>query len=192
MGSIEEQDILRKFRTEPELAFKLLMNSYSQQVVLFCRRAARSQMDAEDLAQEVFIRVWKGLSRFRGDSSLTTWIYRIAWNVCASHLDKQGRAFLTTSYTEQDSEDERAFVPETAVQDERRDGFENRQFIKTLFAGLPASHRLLLTLYYLQEQSYDEISTITGMPMGTVKATLHRAKAGMRKAALKEMELMAS
>ncbi len=187
MGEFSEKEFLRNYRLKPNLAFRQLMDEYRDKMYLFCRRATRQKMDAEDLAQEVFVRVWKGLRKFRGDSSLTTWMYRIAWNVCASHLDKQGRTLDMSEYSETDSDDgDEVGMVHVGEDDAEVVQFEKKQYLEVLFNNLPSAHRLVLTLYYLEEQSYDEITAITGMPMGTVKATLHRAKANLRKAALEE------
>ena len=163
------------------------MDQFRDKVYVTCVRATSRREDAEDLTQEVFVRVWKGLSGFKHESSLNTWVYHIAWNVCASYLQKKGRAPLTASYSEESDEDEPTFV-QLSLDDKNVDQFEKREFLDRLFQKLPENHKLVLTLYYYQEQTYAEISTITGMPIGTVKATIHRAKAGLRQAAIVEME----
>ena len=189
MEQFEDRRFLREYSRHPERAFSILMKEFRDRVFIFCRRASSTDMDAEDLAQEVFIRVWKGLTKFRGDSSLTTWIYRIAWNVCASHLGKKGRVPDMMSYTENEEDDDQSVSIRIGTDNQDVYNFENRQLISTLFNSITATHRLVLTLYYLQELSYEEISTITELPMGTVKATLHRAKTSLRKAALSEMKV---
>ena len=165
------------------------MDEYRDRVFTFCLRAASRREDAEDLAQEVFIRTWRGLEKFRGESGLTTWIYRIAWNVCASYLDKKGRSIEIASY-EENIDDERD-VPNYSgsVEDEGYKALEDRQHLQVLFDRIPEAHKLILTMYYLQEMTYEEISLATGRPMGSVKATLHRAKASMREAAIAEMRV---
>ena len=183
VNHFNEKVFLKLYKTHPEKAFKMLMDEFRDMVFLFVRRVAKTDMDAEDAAQEVFIRTWKGLASFRGDSSLTTWIYRIAWNVSASYLGKVGRSMEMVTYSENDSDNEGQITFSVAKSDAGFSHFESRQFLESLFYQIPASHRLVLTLYYLQELSYNEISDITGWPMGTVKATLHRAKAKMRQVA---------
>ena len=187
MTQLDENAFLRLYKVKPDRAFQMLMDAFRDRVYLFCLRAASNRNDAQDLAQETFIRVWKGLDSFRGDSSLATWIYRIAWNVCASHLQRKSGAPELVGYEEHPDEDE-SLRPVISAEDTGFRDVENRQFLETIFQKIPASHKLVLTLYYLQEQTYEEISAVTGWPIGSVKATLHRAKARLREAALTEMK----
>src|SRR4030042_4165093 len=129
---LNEQTFLKDYSVKPESAFRQLMDCYRDRMFLFCLRSTPDKAEAEDLTQEVFIRIWKGLSRFRGESKLSTWIYRIAWNVCASHLEKKGNTREMTPYLEQDEDDNepRLVIPD---EDNRTDRFEKRQFIEILF-----------------------------------------------------------
>lgn len=186
MDTFDQKEFLQEYESNPQHAFRLLMDAYRNQVYTFCLRAASRREDAEDLTQEVFIRTWKGLEKFRGESSLTTWIYRIAWNVCASMLDKKGRALKIYSLDKKsDEEDEEPYEIET--EDIRFKSVEDRQFLEIVFDRIPEAHKMILTMYYLQEMTYQEISEAADLPMGSVKATLHRAKASMRRAALTEL-----
>lgn len=185
-NAFDDKTFLHNWRNHPDIAFRQLMDAYRDRVFLLCRRVCKSDFDAEDLAQEVFIRIWKGISRFKGESSLTTWIYRIAWNVCATFLADKGKNLNIASYQEIEDDDDMSAV-HVGKPDAEMSGFESRQFVEKLFEQLPENYRLLLTLYYLQELSYEEITTVTGLPMGTVKGTLHRAKTRLREAAVKEL-----
>lgn len=189
MSSFDEAAFLREWPIRPERAFRQLMDAFRDRVFVFCLRVAPGRAEAEDLAQEVFIRAWKGLERFRGESSLSTWIYHIAWNVCASYIERKGHAEEMTPFTEEEAEG-RETPLQLSTDDPGFKQFENRQFLESLFSSLPAAQRLALTLYYLQEQSYEEIADVTGWPLGTVKATLHRAKERMKRLALEEMRLV--
>lgn len=160
----------------------MLMAAFRDRVFTLCRRVSPGPAEAEDLAQESFIRIWRGLAGFRGDSSLSTWIYHIVWNVCATAIERKGRSSDLTPYREEDGDDGEIYYS-ACTDDEEYKKFEDRQYIETIFSKLTPSHRLVLTLYYLEEQSYEEISAVTGWPMGTVKATLHRAKEKMRSSA---------
>ncbi len=165
------------------------MDHFRDRVFLMCLRVAPGHAEAEDLAQESFIRVWRGLESFRGDSALSTWIYHIVWNVCASYLEKKGRASDFIPYREEDEEDDGFFSYSAPIDDQAFKNFENRQFITALLARLAPAQQMILTLYYLEEQSYQEIADVVGWPMGTVKANLHRAKERLRALAFKEQGL---
>jgi len=181
----DEASFLREYRQRPELAFRMLMASFRDRVFMLCLRVVPGPAEAEDLAQEAFLRIWRGLSTFRGESSLSTWIYHIVWNVCASHLERKGRKLDTTPYSEEDGDDGEIHYS-AAIDDEAFKRFEDQQYIGKLFEKLTTSHRMVLTLFYLEEQTYEEITAVTGWPMGTVKATLHRAKERMRQMAFEE------
>ena len=91
-----------------------------------------------------------------------------------------------TPYEEGDKDDDNPVYARIGKEDQFISGFEQRQYLEVLFESLPSSHKQVLTLYYLQGQNYQEIADITGLKMGTVKATIHRAKANLRDAALAE------
>src|SRR3989304_2346193 len=126
------------------------MDSFRDRVFMMCLRVAPGQAEAEDLAQESFIRVWRGLESFRGDSSLSTWIYHIVWNVCASYLEKKGQASDVVPYREDDDEDG-SFSYTAPSDDNAFKQLENRQYITALFAWLPPAQQMILTLFYLEE-----------------------------------------
>jgi RNA polymerase sigma factor (sigma-70 family) len=191
MNGFDEAAFLQDYAKHPDKAFRQLMDGFRDRVFLFCLRVAPGRSEAEDLAQETFIRIWKGLPRFRSESSLSTWIYHIAWNVCASFLERKGHSDEFTPITEEEVEGKEMHFNVSHI-DSGIKQFENQQFISTIFKSLPAGQRLTLTLYYLQEQSYEEIAKVTGWPLGTVKATLHRAKEKMRQLAYEELRMTES
>ncbi len=186
MATFDEGNFLTDFRLRPETAFRTLMDYFRDRVFLMCLRVSPGHAEAEDLAQESFIRIWRGLQSFRGDSSLSTWIYHIVWNVCASYLEKKGRASDFVPYREDDDDEQGLFSYSAPSIDNAFKHFESSQYIATLLAQLPPAQQMILTLYYLEEQSYQEIADVVGWPMGTVKANLHRAKERLRAIALKE------
>jgi len=176
---------LEAYREAPEDAFQQLMNEFKERVYLFCHRACYSPEDAQDLAQEVFIRAWKGLPRFRGHSSISTWLYRIAWNVCAGYLERKKRSVELVPIKEDCDEPAAGDGISLTFKDPQAERLENAEFVRGVLRSLPAAQQLVLTLYYVEEQSYEEMASVTGWPMGTVKATLHRGRNSLRALALK-------
>jgi RNA polymerase sigma-70 factor, ECF subfamily len=126
--------------------------------------------DAEEVAQEVFVRVFRGLANFRGDSQLSTWIYRLTVNAALSHLARRGRR--------QEVSDEN--IPEQAAtpEPERDPGLQAR--IEAAMAELPAGYRAILVLHDVEGLSHEECATILECRVGTCKSQLHKARARMR------------
>lgn len=150
-------------------AFELIVGAYQHKVFRLAVAMLGDPARAEEAAQEVFLRAWKSLSGFRGQASVSTWIYAIARNTCLSMAksDQQHRTLPI----------EEPAVRQTAESREalawgRREGPD----IRSLMEELPENYRQVLALFYMQEKSYEEVSQILGLPMGTVKTYLHRAR----------------
>ena len=156
-------------RKRYEDAFDMLLPEYQNKVFRLAYAMLGNEASAEDMAQEVFIRVWKALPGFRGESSVSTWIYAITRNVCLTAL-KSGGARKEVSMEEpgiaRDAE-------ERGVPAERpAGGIDVLRFL----GCLPEKHQQVLRLYYMEDKSYDEVAQLLDWPMGTVKTYLHRAR----------------
>jgi RNA polymerase sigma-70 factor (ECF subfamily) len=136
---------------------------------------------AEDVAQDVFLRVYRGLPYFRGESRLSTWIYRIVANVC---LQEQPRRPAPASLDDDRARTSRSGVP---VVDRRFSDLELRDRLEKAIARLPANYRLLIAGHYLHGVQYEELAEALQLPLGTVKTQLYRAKQQLRR--LLETEL---
>jgi RNA polymerase sigma-70 factor (ECF subfamily) len=135
---------------------------------------------AEDLAQEVFLRVHRGLPYFRGEARLTTWIYRITANVCAQEHGRPAAVSL---------DDVQAPIPAAAAGrvDRQFGDLELRDRLEKAIARLPANYRLVIAAHYLEGMRYEDLAESLQVPLGTVKTQLHRAKQQLRR--LLETEL---
>ncbi len=163
-------------RGEPE-AYKKLYAEHVRRI----GRIAKSYLgvdDVEDVIQEVFIKVYKNIKKFRGDSSLSTWIYRITVNVCKDMLAKKHRKKeILTSFGLED-DDEKTFsepVEETKPSDEFLKEVSAEEIQKAI-NSLSEEDRLLITLREIEEMSYSDIADVVGKPIGTVKSKLHYAR----------------
>jgi RNA polymerase sigma-70 factor (ECF subfamily) len=126
--------------------------------------------EAEDMTQEAFVRAWRGLSGFRGQAQFKTWLYRIVHNLCLNRLPGLQRELLQAEPLEE-------VLPSSAPSmPSRFEAQERMAFLHEELDRLPEKYRLVLTLRYLQHLSYDEISTAIGVPIGTVKTHIHRAR----------------
>jgi RNA polymerase sigma-70 factor (ECF subfamily) len=138
--------------------------------------------DSEDLFQEVFLQVFKGLKRFRADARLSTWIGSITHHVCVDYLRKKKKESDIKSY---DTNDELAIniIPDMNWKQADRDDLN--RVILIAIGKLPSAYRTAITLYHLDECSYREIAEITGMPDGTIKSYISRGRNLLREVLIK-------
>jgi RNA polymerase sigma-70 factor (ECF subfamily) len=152
-------------------AFTFLVNRHQKLVLHITSRLIQRQEEIEDICQEVFLKVYQNLGKYRNECKLSTWIATIAYNTSITHLRK------TKKLKEVNSDDNAALKH---IHDPISNDFEREdlhRFIHQQIALLPVNYRTVLTLYHLEEFSYEEVGQITGMPEGTVKNYLFRAKA---------------
>lgn len=189
MNIQQEEDLVRRLQERDERAFVACVRVFQDKVYGLVFRMLGSAQDAEDVAQEVFVTVFKSIDNFRGDSRLGTWIYRIAINHCKNRIKYlRRRAHRATS--ELDEQAEHALfhaTPGGAAQhstlgqaearpDEALEGVQLETIVQRAIEMLDEEQRSLLILRDVEELSYDEIVEITGLPEGTVKSRLHRAR----------------
>ena len=152
-----------------------ILRAYRRKVFGLAYSFVRDREMAEDVAQEVFIKVWRSLSAFDARASLSTWIYTIARNTSLSALRDRRRSgkLEDTSAAEVELASESGAVELAA---------ENASLLR-LIERLPDKQRRVILLFYMQEQSHEEVATMLAMPVGTVKTLLHRARASLAAAA---------
>jgi RNA polymerase sigma-70 factor (ECF subfamily) len=167
-----EKDTIERILDGDLSSFKVLVRQHERLVIGMVRRIIKDQNDVEDLCQEVFIKVFKNLHSFKYQSKLSTWIGQIAFTTAFNHVKKiSGKKHVAVDldafeHTYQTSDDPESLLIQKSTS----------AFIQGEVAKLPLPYRTVLTLYHLQELSYSEISEITGMPDGTVKSYLFRAR----------------
>jgi RNA polymerase sigma-70 factor (ECF subfamily) len=130
--------------------------------------------DAEEAVQDVFMRVYSSLKDFRGDSSLSTWIWRITANVCLTRRKKRDPAGVSLDDSGIDPPDGR--VEDSSRQEKSVYASERRKILDACIALLPPNESAVVTLFYFEELSYEEISDILRLPVGTVSTALHRGR----------------
>jgi RNA polymerase sigma-70 factor (ECF subfamily) len=172
MQPVNEQELVERCRRGDEGAFQELVNRYQDLVFALIARTVTDRPRAEDLAQDVFLRIHRGLPYFRGEARLSTWIYRIVANVCVQ--ERQGRTPATESL---DGEGARTA---TAARDRQFSDLELRDRIEKAIARLPPNYRLLVAGHYLEGVQYEDLAEALRLPLGTVKTQLHRAKRQLR------------
>ena len=179
MEAINERELVERCRRGDEGAFQELVDRYKDLVFALIARTVQDRSRAEDLAQDVFLRVHRGLPYFRGEARLSTWIYRIVANVCVHDLGRAPTLSL---------DDERTRARMTPSASDRQFGdLELRDRLEKAIARLPANYRLLIAAHYLEGVQYEDLASALDLPLGTVKTQLHRAKQQLRR--LLETEL---
>ncbi|MFH1373933.1 MAG: sigma-70 family RNA polymerase sigma factor [bacterium] len=155
-------------------AFETLIGRYQKLVTHVVFRMIANRCDQEDICQEVFIKVYRHLDSFKFESKLSTWIARIAYNTCLNHLEKK-RLPLIDDLTDGDQGAE--MFPDSGITPDRLT--EQRDIaarVRAEIENLPTQFRVMLTMYHLDEMSYEEIAQVTEIPLGTVKSYLFRGR----------------
>ncbi len=165
----DDAELIAACRRGEARAMELLYHQFKRRVFGMAHRIV-GPSDAEEVAQEVFVRVFRGLANFRGDSQLSTWIYRLTVNASLSHLARRGRR-------QEVSDDGIADLPAPPVA-ERDPGLASR--IEAALAALPAGYRAILVLHDVEGLSHEECAAILECRVGTCKSQLHKARGKMR------------
>jgi RNA polymerase sigma-70 factor (ECF subfamily) len=178
MGSSDETDLVRRARAGESGAFEALVLAHQQFVYNLAWRALGDAREAEDLAQEAFVRAWLALPNFRGQARFRTWLYRIVTNLCYNRLPRLRRELAALGEAAVLAQpDERQPDPAASLE-----AAERQAFLREQIDRLPESYRVLVLLRFQQDLPYEEIATILSLPLGTVKTGLFRARARLREA----------
>lgn len=152
--------------------FEELVASYSDKVFRLACAMLGNEAAARDATQEVFLKAWKALPRYRGEASGSSWIYTITRNTCLTELQR-GRVRSNHSLSD---EAVQAEVDRSSVEQTVEAASLTPEEVRSLLAELPDHFRAVLTLFYLEQKSYEEVARMLDLPMGTVKTHLYRAK----------------
>jgi RNA polymerase sigma-70 factor (ECF subfamily) len=182
-----ESEWIRRLRAGDASAFDEIYRTFARMVFGLAVRLVGDREEAADLAQEVFVRVHRGLRRFRAGSSLRTWIYRITLNRCRSHLRRR-RPLLLRWFAGGAEEDgcgghgDRAalLIDPQPGPDERVAAHDVARRVEAALRRLPAVYREAVVLRDLQELSYEEIATVLRLPLGTVRSRIARGRDRLR------------
>lgn len=168
---MEDRDLLLKLQNEEtrNYGFNLLVRKYQEKIYWLIRKMVLDHDDANDLVQDVFIKVWNNIDKFREDAQLYTWIYRIATNQCLTFLAKKKRRFFLPIG------DVEAELSAVLDRGQYLDGDEIQLKLQKALLKLPDKQRLVFNMKYFEEMKYEDISTITGTSVGALKASYHHA-----------------
>jgi RNA polymerase sigma-70 factor (ECF subfamily) len=168
---LNEEDILELLRN-PETqreGFAQVVEEYSERMYWQIRKMVYSHEDANDILQDVFIKAWLNIDKFRGDAKLSTWLYKIAINESITFINRS-KAKLNLSIDDSDS-----FLINQLEGDEYFDGDSAQLLLQKAVVSLPEKQRLVFQMKYFDELKYDEISEMLGTSVGGLKASYHHA-----------------
>ncbi|SKB47027.1 RNA polymerase sigma-70 factor, ECF subfamily [Sphingobacterium nematocida] len=169
---MEDAQIISMFADERtrEAAFSHLLKKYQQKIYWHVRRMVIDHDDADDVTQDIFIKVWRNLEKFREDSQLYTWLYRIATNECITFLNKKKQKYNVSL-----DEDSSSYLAETLADTSYFNGDKAQMKLQQALLTLPEKQRLVFNMKYFEDLKYDEISQILGTSVGALKASYHLA-----------------
>lgn len=178
MTGPREQTWIAAAREGDQGAFEELVRLYEKRVLALTQRMFKNPEDAAEAAQEAFFAAWRGLKNFRGDSSFSTWIYRLASNACVDLLRREGKQQAAVSL---DDGELNLDVPSAAASpQEEAERRELREQIEEGLRALPPEYRAALVLREIQQLRYDEIGEALGVDIGTVKSRINRGRKKLR------------
>jgi len=185
LGALADGELVQTAIAGREASFEELVRRYQRPIAAYVYRMVGDYDAALDLTQEVFIKVYNSLARYRSEFKFSTWIYKIAHNAAIDHLRRyavRGQALVGGFEGERReiSIESRRLTPEQESEREER-----RSEIESVVQLLPAAYRELIVLRHSHDLSYDEIADVTGLPLGTVKNRLFRAREAMRELLLR-------
>ena len=172
-----EKTLIQRAKKGNQDAFAALVDEHQRYVYNLALRVVKEENEALDLTQETFVRAWTALPNFKGKSQFRTWLYRIVTNLCYNRLPNLRRSLNDLG------DDVMENIPEANFNNpvQEFESNETRRHLHEAIGGLDEKYRLLITLRYQDELSYDEIASTLNLPLGTVKTGIFRAKEQLRK-----------
>jgi RNA polymerase sigma-70 factor (ECF subfamily) len=180
MESLSDHEIISRVLDGKTRSFADLVERHKNKAMTLAMRMLRNREEAEEAVQDAFVRAFNALGQFEKRSTFSTWLYRILFNVCSTILSKRGETAKSISSDKNEDEGKDEIPDFSEIPDSIVEGEEFRRQVIEALNELPPLYSGIATMFYLDDLSYEEIVTITGSPLGTVKARLFRARAMLR------------
>ena len=172
MTTNNEQILINQIMDGDTSAFSVLVESYKDLVFTLALRMLKNKEEAEEVAQDTFVKAYKSLSKFKGDSKFSTWIYRVAYNTCLDRI-KKNRKYLNNVEINEFTVHQVKTIDNAL---DRIEIAERNEAIQHCIERLPSEDGFLLTLYYFDDLSLDEISKVVGINTNSIKVKLFRCR----------------
>ncbi len=184
MHQNEEEQWLEGAKRGEANAFEQLVTVYEKTIYNICLRMLANEQEAYDATQEVFVKIWKQLRHFKGESKLSTWIYRIATNECLDRLRKIKKKQEISIYQNNEDDNQEWIIDKPSENQNTEKIIENKamqEILKQALEELKEEHRTMIVLRDIREYAYDEIADILNISLGTVKSRIARARLAFKK-----------
>lgn len=185
-----DNEIIQRVLDGDRQAYAELVDRHKGKAMTLAVRMLKNRHDAEEALQDAFVRAFRALPGFERKSSFSTWFYRIVFNVCSSALSRRGDSRMFSLDEETDDEMKREIPSDDEEPDAEYEGKEFSAIVRGEIDRMEEGYSAILTMFFLQEMSYEEIMEVTGLPLGTVKNRLFRARMQLRTAVLKHFSDM--
>ncbi len=178
MTRSEEMNIISRVLSGDTNAFEALVIENQRQIYCLALKMTGNEEDAYDISQDAFVKAYKNLPKFRGDSKFSVWLYRLASNLCLDFLrSRKRRSAVSISYSNDEDEERELEIPDDRFSPENiLEKNELRLSVNAAFELLPEDYRQILTLREINGLSYDEIADVLALELGTVKSRIFRAR----------------
>jgi RNA polymerase sigma-70 factor, ECF subfamily len=172
--NLSDTELIKQIRGGNKDYYRYIVDRYKDRAYMLAVQILRNREDAEEAVQDAFVRAYNALDKFEGLAKFGTWFYKILYNVCLTRVGKRKDEYESVNYD--DGEEYSAFdsfVSYDMPDYEREDLIS---FIKNTIESLPTKYRTVLSLFYFQDLSHEEVCEVTQLPLGTVKTQLFRAR----------------
>lgn len=175
MRNLSDQEIIDSVRRGNDSDYSIIVNRYKNKAFSMLRRMLKNEFDAEEILQDCFLKAYKSLSVFKGEAKFSTWFYRIVYNTALTKLSSQKRKTESEMTSVEDH-----FYLESAYGSNEIEKTNMNEFIHELISKLPERYSAVITMFYLNEMTIDEISEVMGITVSNVKVMLHRSRNALR------------
>ncbi|MCC9017897.1 MULTISPECIES: RNA polymerase sigma factor [Flavobacterium] len=184
MSTIPDQHYIDKILQGETNAFAVLVDRYKNMIFTLALQMVKNREEAEEVSQDTFIKIYNSLSKFKGDSKFSTWVYKVAYNTCLDRLKKNKKEDLNISIDEFSAHLIKTMDNALSALEDK----ERKQTIQNCLNLLPAEENFLLTLFYFEDQSLEEIGKVMGITANNVKVKLYRSRQKLAVILKKQLE----
>lgn len=175
MRNLSDQEIIDSVRKGNDSDYSIIVNRYKNKAFSMLKRMLKNEFDAEEVLQDCFLKAFNSLGSFKGDAKFSTWFYRIVYNTALTRLSSKKRKTETEMSSIEDH-----FNLESEYGSENIETIDLNKFIKETVNKLPNRYSAIITMFYLNEMSIEEISDATSISVSNVKVMLHRSRNALR------------